>query len=252
MAAPRYNPLDIATNLIPKRWLDTPMVSYNDAESEYQKLQQQIAAAENADTVSKSNKRSSDAEQDIATNFQKKRDEKIAAGDTAPMSEEEIYSMIQDSQLKYGQGNDLTKTLLARDELNNRRAKEKREASQLTFRDHNTENDLLATDSQGNVTVKLKGTPKAKIEIPYTMLDPTRLDPTTGELASKEVKNKEEEAIAHAEGYTVKDSNTLSSSDRFLKEQLLKAKTKDSPAPQAKEKQSTPKKQQVIIYKKKP
>lgn len=177
MAPPKYNPLDIATQLIPKRWLDTPMISYNDAEDEYQKLQQQTTQADNAQTISKKNKNDLEAEQDLADNIQKTREAKIAAGGDGSMTDDEMYAIINDAYLKHGQGAEVARNLLAKGELDRRKAEDEIEKKKKKLVSISPYNNVWEEDYQGNRTkIQTAKERPDKIEIPIKVFNPNTME----------------------------------------------------------------------------
>lgn len=225
MGVPGYSPLDIATSLIPKRWLDTPMVSFNDADAEYQKLQQQTALADATATKAKVDKAKADANQEIATNFQKKRDDNVAGGGDGTLSDDEMYGLVRDANLKYGQGDDVVKTLLAQDKLDAEQTANEARANKKDIKAVSPQSDIYEVDDQGNMVLKQKGTPKPekdKVKIPFKVYNPTTQDEQT-------VADDADWAVKYADGYTVKEPNTLPPSEvEFQKMQAGKNKGKVS------------------------
>lgn len=223
MATAKYKPLDIENGLIPKEWLNNPIMSYNDAEAEYQELQRKTAAADYAGFQAKDAARDDAAEEDISSKFKTKRQEKLDQGGDGELSDDEIYSMVNEAELSAGKGSSVANREILR--LNKEAELElrKQKMNQPKYVSRSPYSDVYEFDPEtGEETLVRPGKERPSSNPKFT--PKTLLNPTT--LEEIPIKSKDEELAAFDAGFTMTKPSMSNAELEYQKGKLKRANEK--------------------------
>lgn len=170
MATEKYNPNPINYGIIPKQWLNTPVMSSEEAFMELEKLQNAELANEintqNAERVTREN----EAEKELAKEYEAKMQAKAEAGEQGLLSPEDALSMVRENQLKYGKGKELADDELRRLQIQSLDEDRKRRAEEAKYRAFSPYSDIykegetgLELYKQGKEKPKSEGRPRLLI-----------------------------------------------------------------------------------------
>lgn len=176
MATEKYNPNPINYGIIPKQWLNTPVMSSEEAFMELEKLQNAELANEinqqNAEVLTRNN----ESEKELAKEYEAKMQAKAEAGEQGLLSPEDALSMVRENQLKYGKGKELADDELRRLQIQSLDEERKRRAEDAKYRAFNTDDDIFKEGENG-LELYRKGTPKPKSEgRPRWLINPNTLE----------------------------------------------------------------------------
>lgn len=159
----KYNPNPINYGIIPKQWLNTPVMSSEEAFMELEKLQNAELANEINTVQAEKATRANEAEKELAKEFEAKMEAKRQAGEDAVVSSDDALNMVRANQMKYGQGRELADDELRRLQIQSLDEERKRRAQEDIIRSTSPYANLEAIDPN-TLEVKLLRAGKEKPE----------------------------------------------------------------------------------------
>lgn len=145
----KYNPNPINYGIIPKQWLNTPVMSSEEAFMELERLQNAELANEINTQQAEKATRANEAEKELAKEYESKMEAKRQAGEKAYLSTDDALNMVRENQLKYGQGEKLADDELRKLQIQSLDEERKRRAEEAKYRAFSPYSDIYKEGDNG-------------------------------------------------------------------------------------------------------
>ncbi len=191
----KYNPNPINYGIIPKQWLNTPVMSSEEAFMELEKLQNAELANEINTQQAEKATRANEAEKELAKEYESKMEAKRLAGEQAYLSSDDALNMVRENFLKYGQGEKLVDDELRRLQIKSLDEERKRRDEEAKYLIANPSADILLKGDAGLINVRPgKEKPEGKKGKSEWFIDPN-----TGR--ARRAKDEDESDILESQGF---------------------------------------------------
>lgn len=213
-----YSPLGIDMRVFPKSWFDTDPMTFEDALMEAEKLQNaELSNDINQQNLSKK-KKDLEYEDEFSKGFGERMKAREDAGETEPMSPDEIFDYANEVGLKYGKGEEVADRELRRSEAEAKRKLAEDRTSQPKVMVRSPFSDLVKIDPDtGETTILREGKEKptkSTGNYPKTLVNPETLDFARAD-------DPESEAVAKGSGFTMELDSKISVKD-YNDQKMLK------------------------------
>lgn len=216
----KYSPNPMNWNIVPKEWMNTPIMSFEEALMEQEKLQQAELANSIAEQNAERLTRQNESEKELAKQYEQELELRRQAGEESPLiSTEDTIKMVNENRLKYGQGDTYIDDAYKQMQLESAKEERDRKAKEINLRT-GMGGEIWYQDPETNkpVIVRAAKEPKEGGKSKFPEEGKVLLNEETG--ATTRVYSPGEEAEARGSGYTMKVSGTVSQADLAARRQF--------------------------------
>lgn len=209
MANKGYDPLDIDMKLIPKRWLDVPLMDFEDARAEAEAIQQAELVNDIRQQDLDDKTRSNDYEKKVAEEAQTILAGKKDRGEEAKLSSDELFDLANTLGIESGQTKEVLDRELRRSEAAANRALAERRLEKPIIRGTSAYGGLEVIDPETGQIIQTLKEPEKRPNADDKPKEIMMVNPDNGEVAKVDADNPVALAGAIGAGYKMKFDNYL-------------------------------------------